>query len=302
MPNDYDLPAIQAEIEASPHDWDSGETSLTRMSDEDRTLRLGVPLPPAEELAELLLAAETVAESALEATDAEAVPAAFNLHDIEGESYVAGVRNQLACGSCVSFGTVATLEGTARWTRGDAALDVDLSEAHLFYGWGKSVGRTCDTGWLPLPAAKFCTDRGVTYESVWPYSDHNSNGGKLPADWKSHRAQSSGVVNLTGNVGAIKRHLNTHGPLAVCYVVYEDFFSYRTGVYRRVSNVQKGGHCVALVGYDDARRAWICKNSWGTGWGDKGFFRIGYGECGIETWQVIGVKAVELTTPTDPDE
>ena len=43
-----------------------------------------------------------------------------------------------------------------------------------------------------------------------------------------------------------------------------------------------GYHCILIVGYDDAEKAWICKNSWGTGWGDKGYFRIGYGECGID--------------------
>ena len=36
-----------------------------------------------------------------------------------------------------------------------------------------------------------------------------------------------------------------------------------------------------MVGYDDAGGFWICKNSWGTGWGEAGFFCIAYGQCGI---------------------
>jgi hypothetical protein len=38
----------------------------------------------------------------------------------------------------------------------------------------------------------------------------------------------------------------------------------------------------ASFGYDDGQRCWICKNSWSTGWGESGFFRIGYVQCGIE--------------------
>lgn len=298
MPNEYDLEAVQAQVEASPYDWIAGETSLTQLSEEERDMRLGVPLPPEAELTALLEASELAEAAALEATDAEALPAAFNLNDVDGASYVAGVRDQGNCGSCVSFGVLASLEGTVRWTRSDAGLDVDLSEAHLFYGWGKTVGVNCDTGWYPVEATRFCNDRGVTAESMWPYSPGNTNGKRLPADWQTHSAKSAGTVDLTGDVAGIKRHLNRYGALAGCFLVYDDFGAYRGGVYRRTSNRQRGGHCVSIVGYDDAQRAWICKNSWGTGWGEGGFFRIGYGQCGIETWQVIGVKSVELRVPS----
>ena len=44
-----------------------------------------------------------------------------------------------------------------------------------------------------------------------------------------------------------------------------------------------GGHCVEIIGYDDSRSCWICKNSWGTDDPGAGFFRIGYGQCGIDT-------------------
>jgi hypothetical protein len=37
-----------------------------------------------------------------------------------------------------------------------------------------------------------------------------------------------------------------------------------------------------FVGYDDTQGCWICKNSWGSAWGESGFFRIAYGQCGIE--------------------
>ena len=45
-----------------------------------------------------------------------------------------------------------------------------------------------------------------------------------------------------------------------------------------------GGHCVSCVGYDDVQRFWICKNSWGSGFGEGGYFCIAYGECGIDSF------------------
>jgi hypothetical protein len=43
-----------------------------------------------------------------------------------------------------------------------------------------------------------------------------------------------------------------------------------------------------VVGYDNNRKAWLVKNSWGTDWGDKGYFWVGYDAAGIcpsgDTW------------------
>jgi C1A family cysteine protease len=39
---------------------------------------------------------------------------------------------------------------------------------------------------------------------------------------------------------------------------------------------------------------WIARNSWGTGWGDSGYFRIAYGECGIESFQTCAVHGVRI--------
>ena len=43
-----------------------------------------------------------------------------------------------------------------------------------------------------------------------------------------------------------------------------------------------GGHCVAIVGYNDDPGYWICKNSWGLTWGMGGYFNIRYNKCGID--------------------
>ena len=61
--------------------------------------------------------------------------------------------------------------------------------------------------------------------------------------------------------------------------------SYRGGVYRRKSSNLLGGHAVKIVGWGkdtDGTEYWIVANSWNTTWGEQGFFRIAFGECGFE--------------------
>jgi C1A family cysteine protease len=206
--------------------------------------------------------------------------------DLRSDGYVTAVRDQGDCGSCVAFGTVATVEGTTRLQAKDPALDVDLSEAQLFYCYAAAEGRGCSTGWWVDPALDAIRDHGLVGESVFPYVAGDQacrvdDGG--PDECRTVESYTS-----TSAPDRMKAWLATKGPLVACFLVYEDFYAYRSGVYRHVTGAAVGGHCVSIVGFDDDADCWLAKNSWGTGWGERGFFRIAYGECGIdaEMWGV----------------
>jgi len=107
-------------------------------------------------------------------------------------------------------------------------------------------------------------------------------------------ARIGGKVHTNGNyyyvprtINDIKTALATYGPLTTTFTVYSDFFSYRSGVYTYTSGTYQGGHAVLIVGYDDPGQYFIVKNSWGTGWGEAGFFRIAYSEVsgGSRLWR-----------------
>jgi hypothetical protein len=85
---------------------------------------------------------------------------------------------------------------------------------------------------------------------------------------------------VSNDINSIKNYLQ-EGPLTTCMDVYTDFFYYDSGVYEPVWGSYEGGHCITFVGWDDETESWICKNSWGAGWGESGYFRIKYGESGI---------------------
>ena len=110
------------------------------------------------------------------------------------------------------------------------------------------------------------------------------------------------IVNVTnyrhtvvGNESALQAALIAHGPIAVAMDASQgSFASYSGGVYSdsRCGNTKDAlDHAVLLIGYGVAQSAqgaaeeyWLVKNSWGTGWGEEGFFRIARNKndmCGL---------------------
>ena len=98
-----------------------------------------------------------------------------------------------------------------------------------------------------------------------------------------NRLKIISATRITSDAVA-KQWLSSNGAIQAAMDVDSDLFDYSGGVYSYQYGDYVGGHCVCIVGYDDAEGCWICKNSWGTEWGDPndpGWFKIAYGECGI---------------------
>ncbi|HEX4883612.1 MAG TPA: C1 family peptidase, partial [Casimicrobiaceae bacterium] len=290
-----DLKRIADAVSVQNAGWKAGVTTMTALSDAERKARLGfVPPPGAPTLADIDQALRTKGrpQEPFVAAAAMGAPPAYDLRNVGGKNFITPVRDQGSCGSCVAFGTCAVLESTLRVSLDQPTLAVDLSEAHLFYCYARSQGRNCGNGWWPDPALDACR-QGVAFEASYPYTPGDQNCTGLDPDWRAKHVTVSGRRTLAG--AAIKEWIATRGAVTGCFLVYDDFFAYQTGVYRHVSGALAGGHCVAIIGYDDAQSCWICKNSWGPGWGDQGFFRIAYGECGIDTnYGPYGAEGVTL--------
>jgi len=281
---------IQAAIQAAGENWEAGITSVSELTPEEQRIRLGVPPPPGG-FDQIIRQAEAY-RSAITAT-AIGIPSAYDLRNVGGHNFITPIRDQGNCGSCVAFGTCATIEGMFRVQRNDPNLAIDLSEAHLFFCLGRTQGVTCATGWMPDKAFACAANPGITDEACYPYNTSSADCSGLCSDWQNRATK----VNGSHQVGAadIKAAISSRGPVSACFVVFNDFFAYRSGVYRHVTGNQVGGHCVSLIGYDDAAGCWIAKNSWGIGWGEGGFFRIAYGECGIDTWAVYTADGIAET-------
>ena len=269
-------------IEASGADWQAAETWMSQLQDEEFAFYLGLDDRAPQEM-------DFGRRSTLSELDSE--PLRHDLRNVSGRNFVTPVKNQSRCGSCVAFGCVAVMETAALLNGADEGPNVDLSEAHLFYCHGRYEGRTCETGWTPSRAFRYCVTPGIVTGICYPYDLTHQQCDNVCPDWRDRLWTIDGVQGLYG-VRDMERWIVRRGALTACMDVYADFRHYKSGIYEHVSGERVGGHCVALVGYDGQNRCWIAKNSWGDQWGESGFFRIRYGSCRIDSWAVHGVTGI----------
>lgn len=99
----------------------------------------------------------------------------------------------------------------------------------------------------------------------------------------------AGTAMQGGDEVSIMTDIFVNGPVAAAFKLYSDFYTFdaKSSIYKRSSEGKRvGGQAVRLVGWGEegGQKYWVAANSWGTSWGDRGYFRIarGVNECGIE--------------------
>lgn len=123
---------------------------------------------------------------------------------------------------------------------------------------------------------------GVCQESSWPYII--SEFATRPPDscyTEALNNQALLVENIDNSLTAMKTSLANNEPFVVGIAVYSSFLTSkvaRTGLVPMPTRGDQllGGHAIICVGYDDVKKLWIMRNSWGTSWGDKGYFYLPY--------------------------
>jgi C1A family cysteine protease len=265
------LPAndVRDAIRQAGFKWEARDTRISELARAARPGNLfGLAIGEPERLA---LMREGLEESAKFSAVAPPPPR-IDWRNHNGD-WVTSVKYQATCGACVAFATCAVLESRAMIGAGNPGAAVDLSETHLF----ACGGGQCAVGWDFEPALRQARGTGVGDEADFPYTPKD-----VPC-----RAVAP-VVTVTGwskvtTMNARKHAIAANGPVIAGMRVYSDFYSYGSGVYKHATGAFEGLHAVAVVGYDDRDDYWIVKNSWDTDWGEAGFVRMGYGECGIDS-------------------
>jgi cathepsin X len=100
----------------------------------------------------------------------------------------------------------------------------------------------------------------------------------------------------------MKAELFKQGPISCGIMVTDKFEAYTDGIYSEKSAIISLNHEVSIVGYgvdaDSGEEYWIGRNSWGTYWGEHGFFKIKmYSDnLGIETDCTAGTPSFSKPT------
>ena len=233
------------------------------------------------------------------------------------------IRDQSTCGSCWAFGAVEAMSDRICIKSGQTD-QTRISSADMLSCCGFSCGNGCNGGY-PSGAWNHYKNAGVVTgdlygDNKWcyPYQfaecDHHVNGTRGPCGsskptpackkectsesgktYSSDKFKASSVYSVPSQVSKIQTEIMTHGPIEVAFTVYNDFLTYKSGVYHHTSGSALGGHAVKMVGWgvENGTPYWDIVNSWNDGWGNNGHFRIrrGNNECGIESQGVAGIPA-----------
>jgi len=220
---------------------------------------------------------------------------------VQWPGFIHPIRDQAQCGSCWAFGATESLSDRfAIATNG--TINLVLSPEDLVSCDDSDYG--CEGGYLQN-AWDYMVNSGVVTESCFPYQ---AGGGDAPdcinscqdgSPWKKYYVVDGTVVTFPQNADTIAADILKNGPVEAGFDVYTDFFSYKSGVYVHKTGGLAGGHAIKLLGWGtDAKSGlnyWIAANSWGTSWGQSGYFWIAKGsnECGIEEDVVSGAPKLK---------
>ncbi len=247
-------------------------------------------------------------EIALQPAPDAASPSSFDWRNILGCDWMTSIKDQGGCGSCWAFSAAGAAEAAHNIAADDVNLDLDLSEQYLVSDCYTYAGyQTCCGGYKD-EALAYIRDSGIPDEGCFPYTDGTGCGclsdgtcstsctydgiGECSDTTCSDRCgdYSSRLVHIdtagfTGSgEAAIKQGLLDYGPLAISMGFGSPYGGWWDGDVYRCTDDSGTNHAVGVVGWDDAGGYWLIRNSWGTGWGTGGYFKLGYGECSIESW------------------
>lgn len=208
----------------------------------------------------------------------DVMPVQIMPESVDLRSMMPPIWNQLSLGSCVGHGTGAAMEFLLIK---QGLTDFMPSRLFIYYNARDMEGTVnSDSGCVIRDAIKSVNTQGVCHESMWGY-DITKYAIKPSPD-----CYTDGLQNIAL---AYKRIINTRPelirlslangfPVVFGFTVYPSFesaYTTKTGMVMMPDPSEQtiGGHCMLVVGYKmiNGKMYFICRNSWGTGFGDQGY-------------------------------
>ncbi|MDD1702605.1 MAG: lectin like domain-containing protein, partial [Methanoregula sp.] len=213
-----------------------------------------------------------------------------SIFDLRTSGKVSSVKDQGHFGTCWAFASMGSLESTLM----PASPVPDFSEKNLANLAGFDFDVPNGGGNMWMSAAYLTRWNGPVNEATDPYPSGytwSTSGIYPPVEHVQNIVFFPGRLSRSDTTG-IKKALTTQGAVYSAFFWDKSFYNgTHTSYYEPASASDPssgGGHAVTIVGWDDTWKAsnfttapdgpgaWIVKNSWGTAWGDNGYFYMSY--------------------------
>lgn len=190
------------------------------------------------------------------------------------------IYNQLESNSCTAnaMGGVFQFEQISQQKK-----DFMPSRLFIYYNTRVIEGTVNEDGGATLRnTMKAMVNDGVCPETKWAFKLSNiSVKPNCCCYYTGKRNQVLQYLSVAHDLNEIKQCLTLCHPVAFGFMVFSSFMTEEvaiTGVapIPTVNDSALGGHAVVAIGYDDSKNALIVRNSWGTGWGQNGYFYMPY--------------------------
>ena len=203
------------------------------------------------------------------------ITAKASLNIVDLRNYCSPIEHQGSLGSCTGQAIASAIELLNK-RNGNYK---DISRLFIYYYERLILGTVnYDSGAYIRDGIKATNHYGASLESYWPYNIRKFRlepVNEAKSDALNRKVTRYERVNdFNGCIDAL-----TNGyPVIIGFHVYQSFMSAnvaKTGNMPYPNTKREkllGGHAVLLVGYNKTKKVFIARNSWGTNWGDGGYF------------------------------